>query len=110
MSCRAVPTACGPVDAGVAVTCHGDYLDCDGPEDCPGSLCCLHPAPLGGADNARTACEGSIVNGVLECPSFEETICHTDADCRYVSLSHCNSPMPLAGHGALYTAVRTCGT
>jgi len=54
----------------LTTSCSTSRFDCDGPEDCGGSLCCVF---RNGDTNWRSRCGTSCDNGTA--------FCHSDADC-----------------------------
>lgn len=59
--CLAAVSVCKPAD-----TCPSQGFKCDGPEDCPGSVCCYPNA------NNGSRCEAN---------NCQEVACHADTDC-----------------------------
>jgi hypothetical protein len=68
LCCETFPPTCGagPCSSGIQA------VACDGPEDCPGAVCCLFVSPMFGSFCAMSCDNGGKQRGV---------ICHTRADC-----------------------------
>ena len=80
---------CLGIEASGVVACAGEYLTCDGPEDCPGSWCCLHEQPLG-AGSVYAACDGQWDDaGIPSCPQGAVASCKSDPQCGYFFLHTC---------------------
>jgi hypothetical protein len=93
--------SCIPMDAATAATCDGGYLQCDGPQDCPGQWCCLEPTGL--ENVTRAICDGS---GWM-CPLAEEApVCENNRECSVFGADMTCDGSADAGIAAF---VRTCG-
>jgi hypothetical protein len=98
-SCFAV----GTTDSG----CTTEYLECDGPEDCPGSWCCYFPEPIAGASPPFSACAGQWDDArTVSCPSNAIPMCKNNAECQYVGLPIC--AVSDGGYGSTPGAIMAC--
>ena len=97
--------SCLAVAASGNVECPDEYLSCDGPEDCPGSWCCLHQGAVGRSPYA--ACDG-FWDGGAGCPVGSVPVCKSAPQCEYfIALPVC-SGIDASGFGSA-GAVSVCG-
>jgi hypothetical protein len=84
--CVVVPANCSPSDSVcLSAACPGNYVGCDGPEDCPGQgqWCCLYENQLGTVNHV--AC--GVLNGQdgLQCGAPSNVpVCELTSDCQYI--------------------------
>lgn len=106
-ACCFEPSGPTCVDAGsssdLAVLCRYPYLACDGPEDCPGQVCCLKQ-PIAAYPNATCQPQGAGA----ACGIGQQTVCKTASYCSSATLDNapgCDYVPADAGLGAI---LQTC--